>query len=236
MVPDASRLRARLLGLRDRFEFWTLVAFAGLAGGVWAFVELADEVVEGESHSTDRKILLAFRNDRDLSDPVGPGWVEELGRDMTALGGIGVLTLLTLAVAGYLWLIGKVRAMWLMLGAIGTGLMTSTVLKNSFDRARPDLVQHESIVYSASFPSGHSMLSAIVYLTMAALLARVLPDRAQKTYLFVLAMIVTICVGVSRVYLGVHWPTDVVAGWAVGAAWALMFWLLTRWLQRTGKI
>ena len=209
---------------------------AGFALAIWAFIEVADEVVEGESRATDSRVLLALRNSDDLSDPIGPLWVEELGRDFTALGGVGVLTLLTLSVAGYLWLIGKVRAMLLVLGAIGSGLLVSTLLKQGFDRPRPDLVPHDSLVYTASFPSGHSMMSAITYLTLAALLARVLPNRATKVYFLGLAVLVTIGVGVSRVYLGVHWPSDVLAGWAVGASWAMLFWLIARGLQRRGQV
>ncbi|WP_202389935.1 phosphatase PAP2 family protein [Parapontixanthobacter aurantiacus] len=220
----------------ERFETWTLVAMAGFALTIWGFIEVADEVVEGESHAIDSRILLALRNARDLSDPIGPLWVEELGRDFTALGGVGVLTLLTFSVAGYLWLIGKVRAMLLVLGAIGSGLLVSTLLKQGFDRTRPDLVPHDSLVYTASFPSGHSMMAAITYLTLAALLARVLPNRATKVYFLALAVIVTVGVGVSRVYLGVHWPSDVLAGWAVGASWALLFWLIARQLQHRGQV
>lgn len=220
----------------ERFETWTLVAMAGFALTIWGFIEVADEVVEGESHAIDSRILLALRNASDLSDPIGPLWVEELGRDFTALGGVGVLTLLTFSVAGYLWLIGKVRAMLLVLGAIGSGLLVSTLLKQGFDRTRPDLVPHDSLVYTASFPSGHSMMAAITYLTLAALLARVLPNRATKVYFLALAVIVTVGVGVSRVYLGVHWPSDVLAGWAVGASWALLFWLIARQLQRRGQV
>ncbi len=208
----------------------------GFALATWGFIEVADEVVEGESHATDSRLILALRNANDLSDPLGPHWVEELGRDLTALGGVGVLTLLTLSVAGYLWLIGKVRAMVLMLGAIGSGLLVSTLLKQTFDRSRPDLVPHNSQVYTASFPSGHSMMAAITYLTLAALIARVVPNRATKVYFLALAVIVTISVGMSRVYLGVHWPSDVLAGWAVGASWALLFWLITRLLQHKGEV
>ncbi|WP_126174013.1 phosphatase PAP2 family protein [Altericroceibacterium xinjiangense] len=228
--------RIHLARWRDRVELWPLITLALLAGGVWGFIELADLVVEGESEAVDTRLLLALRNPQDLSDPIGPGWVEELGRDLTALGGIGILTILTISVAGYLWLLGKVRAMWLLLGAIGSGQLASTLLKHGFDRPRPDLVPHESIVYTASFPSGHSMLSAITYLTLAALLMRMHANRSLKIYFLVLAILLTAAVGVSRVYLGVHWPTDVLAGWAVGASWALLFWLVARWLQDHGQV
>lgn len=228
--------RSHIARWSERVEFWTLAAIACVAGGVWAFIEVADEVIEGETHAVDTRLLLALRNPNDFSDPIGPGWVEELGRDLTGLGGVGVLTILTLSVAGYLRLSGKAKAMWLVLSAIGSGLLVSTALKRGFDRPRPELVPHESVVYTASFPSGHSMLSAVTYLTLAALLARVQPNRALKTYFLVLAALLAAAVGVSRVYLGVHWPSDVLAGWAVGASWALLFWLIARWLQKRGEI
>ncbi len=231
MLAYNMQFGAYLVAWRDRLELWTLATIVFVTGGVWVFVELADEVMEGESQAIDRAILLAFRNARDISDPIGPGWVEELGRDLTALGGVAVLTLLTLAVAGYLWLIRKTWLMWLMFGAIGGGLGFSTILKHAFDRARPDLVPHDSVVYSASFPSGHSMLAAITYLTLAALLAEIQTRRALKSYFIGIAVLLTLSVGLSRVYLGVHWPSDVLAGWAVGASWALLFWLLLRWLS-----
>lgn len=222
--------------MAERTEIYILIAIALIVGGVWAFVELADEVLEGETHSFDEAVLLALRHSEDPSDPVGPAWVEELGRDLTALGGVGVLTIITASAAGFLWLQRKRRAMYLLVVAIASGLLVSSALKHGFDRPRPDLVPHEALVYTASFPSGHSMLAAVTYLTLGALLARVQPNRRLKIYLLGMACLLTILVGLSRVYLGVHWPTDVLAGWTMGAVWALLFWLLTRWLQHRGRV
>ena len=202
----------------------------------WAFFSLADEVAEGETHAFDTRLLLALRNPADPSDPLGPGWVEEVMRDVTALGGLGILAALTLAVGGFLWLQGNRRSMWLMLLAVAGGQAMSTLAKAGFDRPRPDLVPHGMQVYTASFPSGHSMMAAVTYLTLAALVARVQPSRALKAYVLALAVLVTVAVGVSRVYLGVHWPTDVLAGWAAGAAWALGCWLVARWLAHQGAV
>ena len=207
-----------------------------IAGGIWSFVELAGEVSAGETDTFDRTILLALRNPADLSDPLGPNWVEELGRDFTALGGVGILTVLTLAVSGFLLLQHRYRATVIVLLSVAGGLVVSTLLKLVFDRPRPDLVPHAAYVYTSSFPSGHSMMSAATYLTLGALLARVQPRRAVKAYLMIIAALLTIGVGVSRVYLGVHWPTDVLAGWALGATWALLCWLTARWLQRRGQV
>ena len=151
-----------------------------VAACAWGFAELADEVVEGESHAFDTALLLALRNPADLSDPLGPGWVQEFGRDVTALGGVGILAGLTLAAAGFLWMQGRRRTMWLVLISVGGGQLLSSLFKLGFDRPRPDLVPHEAIVYTASFPSGHSMMAAVTYLTLGALLANAQPSRALK--------------------------------------------------------
>src|SRR5690606_22420443 len=108
--------------------------------------------------------------------------------------------------------------------------------KGAFGRPRPDLVPHGSLVYTASFPSGHSLMSTATYLTLGALLARVLDGRSLKIYVFALALGLAVIVGVSRVYLGVHWPSDVLAGWSAGAAWALSCWFVARRLQRSGRL
>lgn len=216
-------------------EFSVLVVLFALLASLWVFVELAGEVVEGDTGEFDRAVLLAMRSS-DLTDPIGPGWVEEMGRDFTALGGIAVLTMVTLAIVGYLVLDGKRRVAVVLLMATLGALAVSTVLKQAFDRPRPDLVPHGSIVYTASFPSGHSMLAASTYLTLGALLARVQRRRRMKAYILLVAVLATVLVGVSRVYLGVHWPTDVLAGWAAGAGWALLCWLLARWLQLHGQV
>jgi undecaprenyl-diphosphatase len=224
------------IGLWTRREFGVLAALALVASAIWSFAELADAVLEGETHAFDERILLALRSTTDPSDPLGPGWFEELMRDVTALGSMGILSFVTLAVAGFLALNGKTHAALFVLVAVGGGMLLSTLLKIGFDRPRPDLVPHEAIVYTTSFPSGHAMLAAVVYLTLGALLARVQPRRLLKLYLLGLAILLTVAVGASRVYLGVHWPTDVLAGWAIGAAWALLCWAAALWLQRQGRV
>lgn len=229
----------RVLGLMDwlgRYELATLISLVLVVGSIWAFVEIAEEVVEGETHSFDETILLAMRNAKDPADPLGPKWLEELARDFTALGSVGVMTLITVTVSGFLLLQARRRATLLILAAVGGGLLISTLMKQGFDRPRPDLVPHGSYVYTTSFPSGHSMMSAVTYLTLGALLARVQPRRQLKAYLLMIAILLTVLVGITRVYLGVHWPTDVLAGWTAGAAWALICWLAARWLQHRGQM
>jgi undecaprenyl-diphosphatase len=241
--PAGGKPRRRLLDYSfaalawlGSHEFSVLLSVVVLSAGAWAFVELADEVTEGESLSIDETVLLSLRNPGDLSDPIGPGWVEEMGRDFTALGSMGVLTLITLAVLGYLLLARRNRACLFTLIAVSGGMLLSTLLKMGFDRARPDLVPHDTVVYTASFPSGHSMMAAVTYLTLAAILSRVHGSHLLKAYLLIIAAVITLLVGASRVYLGVHWPTDVLAGWAAGAAWAALCWLVARALQRRNVV
>ena len=217
-------------------ELALVAVMALLAGSLWAFIGISDEVLEGDTHAIDESILLSLRTPGDRSDPVGPAWVEELGRDATALGGVGILTFITIASVIYLMLRGKSRAALFVAIAIASGIVLSSALKLGFERPRPDLVPHGSAVYTRSFPSGHSMMSALVYLTLGVLLARLQPERRLKVYVLLLAILVTVAVGVSRVYLGVHWPTDVLAGWAAGGAWAMVSWGAVLWLQRRRKV
>jgi undecaprenyl-diphosphatase len=142
----------------------------------------------------------------------------------------------TLAVIGFLLIDGKRHAALLVLVSIGGGTLLSSGLKGLFDRPRPDLVPHGVEVYTMSFPSGHATLSAVTYLTLGALLARVQPRRRVKAYLLSVAVLLAVLIGASRVYLGVHWPTDVLAGWCVGAAWAMLCWTVATWLQRRGEV
>jgi undecaprenyl-diphosphatase len=218
------------------FESPALVLMLVAAAALWGFAELAGEVRTGSTEALDSRILLAFRNPADPMQPFGPPWLAEMMRDFTALGGVGVLTLLTAAAAGYAFLAGKSHAALAILGAVIGGIVISTLIKMGFDRPRPDLVPHGALVSTASFPSGHSMMSATVYLTLGALSMRLRPERWLKIYVLILAVLLTVLVGVSRVYLGVHWPTDVLAGWTVGAAWALLCWAVMLWLQRAGDV
>ncbi|HVG48986.1 MAG TPA: phosphatase PAP2 family protein [Rubellimicrobium sp.] len=222
--------------LLARPETRTLLAVLLLAAAFWAFGGLAAEVMEGDTHALDEALLLALRTPGHPDDPLGPVAVETAMRDLTALGGFTVLGLLTAAVVGGLAMRGQRRSALFLAVAIGTGQVLSHVAKTFFDRPRPDLVPHGTAVLSSSFPSGHSMMAAVTWLTLAVMLARAEPQRRMKAYWIALAVLVTVLVGVSRVYLGVHWPSDVAAGWTLGAAWALLCGLVARWLGRRGNI
>ncbi len=235
-VKHLKKWPTRYLSHLHSFEPLLLLLSLLVAGGIWAFIALAGEVLEGDTSSIDKTIILALRNPADLSDPLGPAWFEEMMRDITALGGMTFLTALSLAVVGFLLLQNKKGMAVYTLLAISGGLLLSSLLKHGFNRPRPDLVPHEVYVMTASFPSGHSMLSAVVFLTLGGLLARYTRQRRLKIYILVLAILATLLVGCSRVYLGVHWPTDVLAGWTAGSSWALLCWLVAFLLQRRGQV
>lgn len=207
-----------------------MLALAGVAAGVWGFALLADEVLEGGTQAFDQKVMLAFRHPADRT-PLGSPSIQEAARDITSLGGVAVLTLVTAIAAGFLALDGKKHMALFVCGSILSGLIASNMLKDVFQRPRPDIVPYSASFSGPSFPSGHSMMSAVTYLTLGALLARSQERKRLKAYFLLIAMVLTLAVGVTRVYLGVHWPTDVLAGWTAGAVWALLCWLTARWLQ-----
>jgi undecaprenyl-diphosphatase len=231
-----SKARSAWSWAREHVSFIVLLCALVIATGTWGFAKLADEVLEGDTQHFDEWAIKSLRRPNDLATPIGPPWLHEVGRDATALGGMFVLTLVTLAVTGYLLIVRKYRATWLVLGATLSGLVLSTILKNSFNRQRPSVVPHLSNVYTSSFPSGHSMLSAVVYLTLGVMLSRLVPNRAAKIYFLVVALGLSFIIGVSRVYMGVHYPTDVLAGWTAGCVWATICYMVARALQKRGKV
>ncbi len=217
-----------------RREIVPLAFFLGIALLLLGFSNIVEEVGEGETRWFDEGLLYALRT-HDPADPIGPRWFEENVAEITALGGFSVLALVTLLATGFLLLQRKwLNAAMLLVATLG-GTAISEGLKVGFARPRPDLVAHAVDVTSMSFPSGHAMLSAVTYLTLGAMLARTQPDRRSRAYILVAAVLLTLIIGASRIYLGVHWPTDVLAGWCLGAAWALLCWFAATLLTRGEK-
>ena len=221
-----------MLNLLRRLETRALILVIGTTGALWAFFNVASEVGEGETDALDRHILLALRNPANLSDPIGSRSFEEAMRDVTALGGFTVVSLVTIVAVLAFLIHGRRRHALVLAGTVLLAEVSSDVAKAFYARARPDLVPHGSYVYSASFPSGHSALSAATFLTLAVLIASLEPRRGTKAMVFVLALGLVAAIGFSRIYLGVHWPSDVLAGWSLGAAWALGAWTVLRRIAR----
>jgi undecaprenyl-diphosphatase len=232
MIERYRRLADRV-GLHEHV---LLVVLLLIVGGAWGFVALADEVGEGDTMRFDRAVLRAMRDPADPGRPAGPVWLEGVARDVTALGGVTVLTFATVSVVVGLMLVKKRGAAWLVVGASVGAMVLSSALKHLVGRARPEVVPHLQVVYTYSFPSGHSMMSSAIYLTLGSLMARLVPGRWAKVYVLVLSLVLTFFVGVSRVYLGVHYPTDVLAGWTAGLVWGLLCWLVARALQKRGAV
>ncbi|TPI34715.1 phosphatase PAP2 family protein [Mesorhizobium sp. B3-1-6] len=218
--------------LLNKLEFPVLLAGLAIAGGLWGLVELIEVAHATTPHAFDTEILLAFRHAGQPDSPIGPPWLEGAVRDVTALGSTAVLALITTATIVYLLLLRRPLTALFMFAAVAGGQVLSSLLKFEVDRPRPDLVSHLVTETSLSFPSGHAMLSAVTYLTLGSLAARFLPDRRTKVFVLGLAVLTTVLIGASRVYLGVHWPSDVLAGWCAGFAWAMLCWLAARLLQR----
>ena len=197
----------------------------------FAFVKVADEVREGETQRVDERVLRSLRTPADPAVPIGPSWLLPAAQNLTALGSVPVLLLVVLAVAGFLALARLWRHLALVLGASTGGVVLLVALKRIFDRPRPTIVPALALETSASFPSGHAMMSAVIYLTLGTLLAQLCPRWRERVYVIGVAATLTVLIGVTRLYLAVHYPSDVLAGWSVGLAWALLSGLAARGLR-----
>jgi len=196
---------------------------------VYSVIELADEVKEGTTQTVDEWILQSLRRVDDRGVPIGPAWMREAGLDLTALGSPIVLILTVSAVVGFMSLQRQYRLVLFTVMTIVSGSAMAGVLKYVIARDRPAIVPHLREVTTPSFPSGHAMVSAIVYLTLGTLLMQVVERKAAKLYCLMGAMLLTFLVGISRIYLGVHYPTDVLAGWMAGIGWALSCWTIIQY-------
>jgi undecaprenyl-diphosphatase len=199
------------------------------------FLKLGDEVREGETQRIDEWALRSLRNPVDPAVPIGPRWLLSATRSLTALGSVPVLLFIVLAVAGFLVLARRWLNLALVLGASGGGLLLMLALKREFDRPRPTVVPPLVLEPTPSFPSGHALMSAVVYLTLGTLLAQLCPRWRERIYVITVAGVLTALIGLTRLYLGVHYPTDVLGGWSVGLAWALASGLVARTLRTRSR-
>jgi undecaprenyl-diphosphatase len=225
----------RRIGKFITAESSLLASIALISGLILAFLRIADWVEEDEIEVFDQTILMWFRDPANIDQVVGPLWLHEMVRDITALGSFVLLGLIAAGVVIYLLMLRlKAEAIMVLVSVLG-GMLLSTVLKMTYDRPRPDLnaMSHQ---FTASFPSGHAMLSAVTFLTLGALLARLAPTKGLRIFAFSAAIFLTLIVGTSRIYMGVHFPSDVLAGWCLGAAWALICSAVAVLLQRFGTV
>ena len=227
---DLVRMMRAMQGLRKRPARALLLAFGVTAALLLFVLHLASEVGAGDTSVVDAAIL---RGIRATVDRPGAGWqlLYRVMQDLTALGDVTTLTLVVGLVAGGLLIVRKIAMAGFLVGASVLGTFAVSLLKSVFDRPRPTVVAHWATFSDTSFPSGHAADSAIVYLTLAALIARSVESRGLRTYVLLVAMALTLLIGSSRLYLGVHWPTDVLAGWILGAGWAFLATTLAWWLQ-----
>ena len=228
--PNVRRVRDFVTG-----EAPLLAAIAIISGLILAFLQIADEMLEGEMEQFDNSILMLFRDPTNVDRVIGPEWVHEMVRDITALGSFSLLGLIVLGVCVYLVMARMWATAVLVVVSVLSGTLLSTVLKMSYNRPRPDLtvMSHQ---FTSSFPSGHAMLSAVTFLTLGAVLSQLAPTRALRIFTIGAAIFLTAIVGSSRIFMGVHYPSDVLAGWCLGAAWALICSTAALLLQRRGAV
>ncbi len=199
---------------------------------LWGFFVLAADVSAGAHLPLETRILRSLRTAADPGVGIGPAWLPEAARDMTALGSTAVLTLLVGVVLAWLMFRRRYEIAGFVFAATGSGALLSVALKFLIGRKRPTVVPHLMAENSLSFPSGHSMGSFVVYFTLAAVLARMVERRREKLFFVGLAAMLSFLIGLSRIYLGVHYPSDVLGGWAAGTVWAGLWAMTLWWLER----
>jgi undecaprenyl-diphosphatase len=236
MMADTDRIEQVTAPTRRGGWAWPALALFAVSL-VLLGVHLADELIEGEGFSFDTRLLLALRVPGHPQTPIGPPWLLQSAVDISALGGYTLMWLF--GVAGLAWLLmlrKRAEAAGIAASLIGSSVIDGW-LKHLIARPRPELVPHLVQVTNASFPSGHAMVSSAVYLTLALMLAEGVEvdgwrGRAARVAVVAFFSALAVLIGMSRVYLGVHWPSDVLAGWCFGTAWALLVWMGDRWLGR----
>jgi undecaprenyl-diphosphatase len=204
---------------RHAHNFYTALGIFLVAGatiamlGTWGFVELAQYVRAGGTQRFDDAVLTWLGAHR-------IPWIERSLLEITALG-TGLVVLMVVAVAALFLALTEHRySAFLLLFATAGGIALNGVLKLVFHRPRPQIIAWGMHVTTSSFPSGHAMSAMIVYATIAFLAARLEKRRWERWLTLIVASGIIMLIALSRLYLGVHYPSDVVAGLIIGLAWA----------------
>lgn len=236
MAPHPTAFITRFLRVA-RAEVAAVIALLIIALGVFVFVRLADNLPQIDGEGFDWLVLGAVRPIAgDPSMPWGPWWLHEAAMDISSLGGISVLGLFALIALGFLLMSAKRLSALLLVVGLAGGVFLSEGLKAVFDRARPPQAYQVVDTLNASFPSGHALLSTVFYLSVGVMMTRAFPRRRFKAYAIGVGIVIALLIGLTRIYLGAHWASDVFGGWSVGAAWAMLLWLVAYAAERRQRV
>ena len=213
-LPKVQRLFAHM-------EARLLALWIALAGAAWAFLRVAGEFREGELTAFDTWVLLRLRHPNNPHQAIGPIWLTDGMRDITSLGSVTVLFFITAVAALILYFHNKKPHAAVLGAAVLLSQLSGDVLKNFYGRVRPAFAVYGTPPVSLSFPSGHSTTATTAYFLLATIAAGLETRTAVRILYFAIAALLALSIGFSRVFLGVHWPSDVMAGWCVGGFWAL---------------
>ncbi|WP_312134790.1 phosphatase PAP2 family protein [Brevundimonas sp. BH3] len=220
-----------------RAEIGTVAGLLAGSLGLALFSSVADGVAEGDEQKFDWAVLHWTRPYADAPDrPIGPWWLHEAAIDITSLGGISVLAIFALMAVGFLLIHGKRLSAFLMVLGLAGGVFLSEGLKALFDRPRPPAAYQVVETLNASFPSGHALLATVFYLSVGVMLTRAFPRTRMKAYTLGCAVVLVLLIGLTRIYLGAHWASDVAAGWGIGAFWAMLLWLFAYAMERRQRL
>jgi undecaprenyl-diphosphatase len=214
------------LGMRLRaLEARTLIVIMLIAAGLLAFLRLGGAVRAGRTLDIDRRIILALRDPSNPAQPRGSFWTRDILHDLTALGGVAALTLAVVLATIFLWVNGRRRHAAVLLATVTAATVVGELVKSAYNRPRPDLVAYGDYFSQSSFPSGHSNIATVVWMTLALIVASLERSRIGKVTALVAGALICLTAGATRVYFGVHWPSDVLGGWILGSGWALAAWI-----------
>lgn len=188
------------------------LSFVAAAVAIAIFAQLAEGVLEGDTQGFDEAVLTWFQTHRT------PG-LNRVMLEITALGSGSVIIMVVLLASVFLWLTHHKWSVYVLLLVVFGSKLLNTMLKGGFGRERPSIVESITDVNSLSFPSGHAMSSIVAYGSIAYLISRLEPSWRLRYAIWIFVILLVLAIGVTRMYLGVHYPSDVIGGYLAGVAW-----------------